>query len=106
MALIVGIAAVGVIGLLGFQVGMNYLDKNTIRGAVKAVLKEEKDMGPNAIKNAILGKLVTNSFEVPQDDLEVTKSGSRVTVKLDMRRTIKITSDIRIVQDLSFEESS
>ena len=109
IGLIVSILLIGGIGILGFQVGMGYIDQQSIRGIVKSTLSEEKSNPSTTskiIKDKIERKLSTGYVTVNDDDITVDSSDSGFDVEVDHTKEIQLSKTIKIVMDLTVKEST
>lgn len=108
--LILAIVFIGFFGIVGFQIGMGYLDQSAIRAAVKQSLihaqnnenTREKDIADDIIKQVGL-----NSIDLKQDNIYVTKNDKQsFTVEVEYNKEINITKKIKIVMDLDVAEET
>lgn len=108
--LILAIVFIGFFGIVGFQIGMGYLDQSAIRAAVKQSLIHAQN-NENYRERDIIGDIIKqvglNSIELKQDNIYVTKNGNQsFTVEVDYNKEISITKKIKIVMDLNLAEET
>lgn len=109
MTLVFGIAVLGILIIYGSQIGLGYLDQQTIRGATRSALmdlKSDDSVTPKKIRDTILTKISTNTIELKGDDIVVNREGTGFNVTIDYTKEIKVTKDIKIVMDLGVNEST
>jgi type II secretory pathway pseudopilin PulG len=104
-------AIVGVVGIYGFQIGMGYLDKQSIKGAVITSLSEaenNEDATAKDIKANIVKRLTVTTIDLPSDAITVSDADNGIGfhVKVDFTKTIKITNKMNLVMNLDVDESS
>lgn len=108
--LILAIVFIGFFGIIGFQIGMGYLDQSAIKAAVKQSLinaQTNENMKERDITNEIIKQAGLNSIDLKEDDIYVTKNGKQsYSVEVDYNKEINITKKIKIVMDLNFAEES
>lgn len=107
---LIAIFIVGAIVLIyGSQIGIAYLNKNTVRSAIESVLVDTKsndNATPASIKSAILKKVSMGDTGLDSDGLNVfTRSGVFV-VDVKMEKQIEVTSEISILLNFEFTEES
>lgn len=113
-----GISLLGLLGVFfvgafiliyGSQIGLAYIDKNTVQGTIKTVLsaaKSNDNATPNTIKREIIKKLSLGDSRLKADGLTVyTRSGGFV-VDVKIEDVISITEDISILINFEFTEES
>ncbi len=109
LGLLMTITFIGVIAVYGSQIGLGYVEKETVRGAVKSALMDAKidDYGSvKKVREAIFTKLLANTFELTQDEIDVERKDGHFLVTVSHFKEIKVTKDITLVMDLSFEEET
>lgn len=108
--LILIIVFIGVFGILGFQIGMGYLDQSAIKSAVKQSLIEAKtneNMREKEITGSIIKQVSLNSIDLNNDNIYVTKNGDQsYSVEIEYTKEIKVTKTLKIVMDLNFAEET
>lgn len=108
--LILGIVFIGFFGIIGFQIGMGYLDQSAIKAAVKQSLinaQNNENMKEREITGDIIKLVSLNSIDLKQDNIYVTKNGKQsYTVEVEYNKEINITKKIKIVMDLNFAEET
>lgn len=108
--LILIIVFIGVFGILGFQIGMGYLDQASIKSAVKQSLIEAKtneNMREKEITGSIIKQVSLNSIDLNNDNIYVTKNGNQsYSVEIEYTKEIKVTKTLKIVMDLNFAEET
>lgn len=108
--LILAIVFIGFFGIVGFQIGMGYLDQSAIRSAVKQSLihaQNNENIREKNIVDDIIKQVGLNSIELKQDNIYVTKNGSQsFTVEIEYDKEINITKTIKIVMDLDLAEET
>jgi hypothetical protein len=108
--LILIIVFIGVFGILGFQIGMGYLDQSAIKSAVKQTLldaKNNENMKEREIAGNITRQVALNSIDLSIDSIYVTKNGNQsYNVEVEYNKEIKVTKTIKIVMDLNFAEET
>lgn len=113
-----GVSILGLIGMFlcgaavliyGSQIGLAYIDKNTVQGTIKNVLLEAKsndNATPNSIKRDIIKRLSLGDSRLKAEDLTVyTRSGGFV-VDAKIEDVISITESISILINFEFTEES
>ncbi len=109
LGLMMTITFIGFVAVYGSQIGLGYVEKETIRGAVKSALMDAKidDYGSTKkVKEAIFTKLLTNTFELAQDEVDVERKDGHFVVTVSHFKEIKINQDLTLVMNLSFEEET
>lgn len=109
ISMIVFVILFGIVGILGFQIGMGYLDQQTIKGAVRAALQENKSLDnitAKDIKTTILKKLSVTTVDVKDNDVTVEKNADSFDVEVDFTKEIPITNKIKIVMDLTVTQNN
>lgn len=95
--------------IYGSQIGIAYINKNTVKSAVESVLMDTKsndNATPASIKSAIIKKVSLGDTGLTADGLNVfTKSGAFV-VEVKMEKEIELTSEISILVNFEFTEES
>ncbi len=108
--LILGIVFIGFFGIIGFQIGMGYLDQSAIKAAVKQSLinaQNNENVREKDIVGDIIKQVSLNSIDLNQNNIYVTKSGKQnFTVEVEYAKEINITKKIKIVMDLNFADES
>lgn len=108
--LILAIVFIGFFGIVGFQIGMGYLDQSAIRSAVKQSLihaQNNENIREKNIVDDIIKQVGLNSIELKQNNIYVTKNGSQsFTVEIEYDKEINITKTIKIVMDLDLAEET
>lgn len=108
--LILIIVFIGVFGILGFQIGMGYLDQSSIKAAVKQTLLEAKNnenMKEREIAGSIIKQVSLNSVDLNNNNIYVTKNGNQsYNVEIEYSKEIKVTKTLKIVMDLNFAEET
>lgn len=108
--LILAIVFIGVFGIVGFQIGMGYLDQSAIRAAVKQSLihaQNNENIREKDIVGDIIKQVSLNSIDLKPDNIYVTKNGNQsFTVEVDYDKEINITKKIKIVMDLNLAEET
>lgn len=95
--------------VIGSQIVMALIAQQTIKGAVKSVLIEQKgdeSATPRTIVNAIDKKLSINNLELTKDEIYVEKQGRLFSVEVNYQKEIGITDNFKILMDLSFSENT
>lgn len=102
------IAIIAVVLVYGGQVGLAYVEKQTIRGAVTAALldSQSKDMTAQQLRSNIQNRMTTNTIDFSSEELTVNKEGKGFEVTVEREKNIKITEEIKIVVDQGFTEIS
>lgn len=109
VSMIMFVILLGIVGIFGFQIGMGYLDQQTIKGSVKASLQENKNLdniSAKDIKTTILKKLSVTTVDVKDNDVTVEKNGDTFDVEVDFIKEIPITNKIKIVMDLTVTQNN
>lgn len=106
LSMIFFIMCVAVLGIFGFQIGMGYLDQQTIRGAVKATLLEAKsnNLSSKDIKAMITKRLYINTIDINKEEISVTKNETEYEVEIEYEKIITVSKDISIVMNLTIDE--
>lgn len=108
--LILMIVFIGVFGILGFQIGMGYLDQASMKSAVKQALIEAKNnenMREKEISGSIIKQVSLNSIDLNNNNIYVTKNGNQsYNVEIEYSKEIKVTKTLKIVMDLNFAEET
>lgn len=108
--LILAIVFIGFFGIIGFQIGMGYLDQSAIKAAVKQTLinaQNNENMKEREITGEIIKQVSLNSIDLKQDNIYVTKNGKQsYTIEVEYDKEINITKKIKIVMDLNFAEET
>ena len=103
------LSVLGVVAIFGSQMGLGYLNQQTIKGAVRNALMDTKsndNASPKTIKESIMTKLSVNTIDVNANTIEVTRGNPGFDVNVEYIKEIKVSDKIKIVMDLSFAESS
>lgn len=109
ISLLFVLSVLGVSVIFGSQMGLAYLNQQTIKGTVKNALMDAKpndNATAKTVKSAIMTKLSVNTIEVSGDTIEVTGAASGFEVNVEYIKEIKVSDKIKIVMDLSFSENS
>lgn len=107
--LILIIALLGTVGILGFQIGVGYINQNSIRSAVKSALMEAKQSESpttKSIEDNIGKKLSVGTIELANDDISVSKADGGFEVDVTYIKEVQMTEKIKLVVNLSFKEST
>lgn len=108
--LILAIVFIGFFGIIGFQIGMGYLDQSAMKAAVKQALinaQNNENLREREITGDIIKQVSLNSIELKQDNIYVTKTGKQsYTVEIEYNKEINISKKIKIVMDLNFAEET
>lgn len=108
--LILMIVFIGVFGILGFQIGMGYLDQASMKSAVKQALidaKNNENMREKEISGSIIKQVSLNSIDLNNNNIYVTKNGNQsYNVEIEYSKEIKVTKTLKIVMDLNFAEET
>jgi len=108
--LILIIVFIGVFGILGFQIGMGYLDQASIKSAVKQALldaKNNENMREREISGSIIKQVGLNSIDLTNDNIYITKNGNQsYNIEIEYTKEIKITKTLKIVMDLNLAEET
>ena len=110
LALALGIIFIGVFGILGFQIGIWYVDQFVIKQAVKQSLvnaannENEKEA---EITADILKRVSLDTIDLTKDNIYVTKNGNKsYTVEVDYIKEVKLTKKMKLVMDLGISEET
>lgn len=110
VGLICFMVVLGLVVTFGSQIGLGYLNQQTIRGTVKNALADAKSNDhatPKTVKDAIFTKLSVNTLDIPQDSIDVSGDANNgFEVDVDYIKEIKINSQMKLVMDLSFTEKT
>lgn len=110
ISLILTLAFGGIVLIFGAQMGLGYINQQTLKGAVKNALIEAKSNDNSSIrtiKEAIMRKISVNTIDIKDDTFDITKaSGGGYEVSTEYIKEVKVTEKIKIVMDLSFVETS
>lgn len=109
IGLFIVIIFLGIVGIYGSQIGLGYLDKNVLQGAIKNVLIEEKNNDNTntvTIKNSILRKISTNNIDIESKDIIVTKESFGFNVKINYMKDIKINNNISVILSFDINEDT
>lgn len=110
LGLILGIVFIGFFGIIGFQIGMAYLDKSAIKSSVKQTLiqaQNNENMREREMNNEIIKLVSLNSINLKKDNIFITKTGKQsYTIEIEHSKEIQISDTIKIVMDLSFAEET
>ena len=110
ISLILTLALGGIVLVFGAQMGLGYINQQTLKGAVKNALIEAKSNDNSSIrtiKEAIVKKISVNTIDVKDDAFDITKAtGGGYSVSTEYIKEVKVTEKIKIVMDLSFVETS
>jgi len=108
--LILIIVFIGVFGILGFQIGMGYLDQASIKSVVKQALldaKNNENMREREISGSIIKQVGLNSIDLTNDNIYITKNGNQsYNIEIEYTKEIKITKTLKIVMDLNLAEET
>lgn len=106
--LILIIALIGTVGILGFQIGVGYINQNSIKSAVKSALMEAKQSEntptTKSIEDNIGKKLSVGTIELANDDISVSKVDGGFEVDVTYIKQVQMTERIKLVVNLSFKE--
>jgi type II secretory pathway pseudopilin PulG len=105
--LVLVLALIGTVGIFGFQVGIGYINQNSIKGAVKSALLEAKSAdstSTNAVADNIEKKLSVGTIDLKKENISVTRDGSDLVVDIDYIKEVKMSERIKLVVNLSFTE--
>ncbi len=109
VVLIILLAVVGVIAVYGSQVGLAYLNKNTLEKATKVVLLEykgEDKVTTNDIRKAILTKISMENIDIRAEDIVVTKDGNGFNVQAYYSKSVGVTEELSINLDFEIDQST
>lgn len=107
--LILALVVLGCVGIFGFQIGIAYMNQNSIKGAVKTTLLEAKSSGESstsAIESSIEKKLSVGTIELNKDNISITRETSGFQVDVEYIKEVKISDKIKLVINLSFIEKT
>ena len=107
--LILCIVVLGVVGIFGSQIGLGYLDYQTIKEATKSALadvKTDDNTSPQKIKDTILAKISMNQIDLERDDIAVSRETGGFNVRIDYTKEVKINENLKMVLSLPIDESS
>jgi hypothetical protein len=108
--LILMILFFGFFGIIGFQIGMGYLDQFAIKSAVKQSLihaKNDENIKEREIVNEIIKKIDINSIDLKPNNIYITKNDEKsYNVEIEYKKEINLTKKIKIVMNLNFSETS
>lgn len=105
--MILTLIIIGSMGILGSQIGIAYINQNSMKSAVKSALIEAKqnDIATSStVEGNIERKLSVGTIELDKDNILVIKKGSSFEVNITYVKEIKITNKMKLVIDLSFIE--
>lgn len=110
LSLILAIVFIGFFGIIGFQIGMGYLDQSAIKAAVKKTLVNAQN-NENTRETDIVGDIIKqvslNSIELNKDNIFVSKTGKEsFNVSIEYSKEINMTKTIKIVMDLNFADET
>ncbi len=110
MNFLVWLIAIGVIAGYGVQVGLLYMKKKSVSEAIDQTFAEvaKKDGATTRdVQGLLYKKLGVNSIEIKQDDLVITKEGSRgFRVNVNMSKEMKVGPNVTVIIDSSLEKVS
>lgn len=109
ISLILGIALLGTAGIVGFQIGLGYINQNSIKGAVRSALldaKQNDNTTTRTIQDNIEKKLSVGTIDISKDNILVTKEQGGFEVNVEYIKEVNMTENIKLVVDLSFTEST
>ena len=108
--LILLIVFIGFFGIIGFQIGMGYLDQSAIKSTVKQTLihaQTNENMKEREISGEIIKQVSLNAINLTQDNIDVTKTGKQsFNVSIEYSKEIKLSKSLKIVMDLNFAEET
>jgi hypothetical protein len=108
--LILMILFFGFFGIIGFQIGMGYLDQFAIKSPVKQSLihaKNDENIKEREIVNEIIKKIDINSIDLKPNNIYITKNDEKsYNVEIEYKKEINLTKKIKIVMNLNFSETS
>lgn len=108
--LILVIVCIGFFGIIGFQIGMGYLDQSAIKAAVKQTLihaQGNDNMREHEIVGEIIKQVSLNAIDLSQDNISVTKIGKEsFSVTIDYTKEIKLSKSLKIVMDLNVADET
>lgn len=101
---------IAILGTYGVQIGIGYLDKNSLERIVKTALTEAKSSDSSSatdIKTSIMKKASVNNINIKSDDITVQKDGGGVySVDLEYNKEIKITKNVKVVMDYNISDKT
>lgn len=101
---------IAILGTYGVQIGIGYLDKNSLERIVKTALTEAKSSDSSSatdIKTSIMKKASVNNINIKSDDITVQKDGGGVySVDLEYNKEIKITKNVKVVMDYNIYDKT
>lgn len=109
ISLILAIALLGTVGIVGFQIGLGYINQNSLKGAVRSALIEAKQNDKTTtrtIEDNIERKLSIGTIDLAKDNIMVSKAEGGFEVSVEYIKEVNISENIKVVVDLSFTESS
>ena len=109
IALLFVLVVLGVVAIFGSQMGLGYINQQTIRGAVRNALIDSRsndNATPKTIKDSVMTKLSVNTIDVNANTIEVTRSNQGFEINVEYIKEIKVSDKVKIVMDLSFTENS
>lgn len=95
--------------IYGSQIGLAYIDKNTVQGTIKTVLLEAKsndNATSKTIKTDIIKRLSLGNSRLKSEDLNVYTRSGKFVVDTKMEDIISVTDDISILINFEFTEES
>lgn len=109
ISLILAIALLGTVGIIGFQIGLGYINQSSLKGAVRSALIEAKqndNTTTKTIQDNIEKKLSVSTIDLSKDDILVTKEEGGFEVSIEYIKEVNISKNIKVVVDLSFTENT
>ncbi len=105
LILVIGLLGVG--GIFGFQIGLGYLNKNTIQKGMRLVLENKRDgMTTREVRDEIAKRISLDNINISEKDFTVTDLGGGFEVSVNYTKTVRINQDIALVMDFDITESS
>lgn len=108
--LILAIVFIGFFGIIGFQIGMGYLDQSAMKSAVKNALihaQGDENIRERDIEGEIIKQVGLNAIDLSKDNIFVTKTGKQsFSVSIEYAKEIKMSKTIKIVMDLNFADET
>ena len=105
--MLIGIFMAGIILVFGSQIGIEYMNKNTVEKAIKDVLAKDKDgQSTKKIKEDIAQKISLNNIKLSEEDFIVKKTDKGYEVQVEYSKSIKVNNNISILMSFDISESS
>lgn len=90
----------------GSKFAMGYYERYIIRKDIAATFQTASSQdNENSIRTAIIKRFIPDDINVPDSDVTVTKSGDDFEVEVDYVKEIKINKDVKVVMDMSVDET-